>query len=356
MSQIANGVGRLSLDSDADSQPPLSSQEPFQTAPAPDSAQLIRLLEHKLAAGSDAGISLSVDDARELVRALRSPEDASERLREVEQELVEAKQELQEFRFFSKYGDYAGKVWNDIHLIGCHELPKTATETQSCFEALDGKTMDSFESSAEKLSPPLSYRAARCALRDYSHRCQKFHSRDVYYANEKDIVRQADSDLAALVTCLPGNRSASCLEDWKAIINYVRCSRGPQEDKKGAASLDQVTSSRRSKFMPSQSPQFFVDLVMDGTLPRSATSFLIDRGVFVASPEAPGSSVSRSRRAQSAPPSGTRKRKRPADLDGASYAPFSRRRDIGPLGNDQANETPAEANERQKLSSVKNLL
>ncbi|KAJ3525914.1 hypothetical protein NM208_g11434 [Fusarium decemcellulare] len=93
----------------------------------------------------------------------------------------------------------------------------------------------------------------------------------------------------------------------------------------------------------------------NGTLPRSPTPFLIDHGVFVAAPEAPASPVSRSRRAQSAPPSGIRKRKLPAELDGDSYAPLPKRRDWA-VRERSGQRNSGGGEERQKLSSVKSLL
>lgn len=86
-----------------------TSHEPVQTAAV--SGQAMRLLEAKLEQADVAEISLSVNDASELLLALRSGQDASLRLQDVEQKLSEATEEFMKVDFFSKYADYAGILW-----------------------------------------------------------------------------------------------------------------------------------------------------------------------------------------------------------------------------------------------------
>ncbi|RMJ08193.1 hypothetical protein CDV36_012207 [Fusarium kuroshium] len=261
-----------------------SSPEPSQTAAAPEFGQLIRLLEDKLAQGSDADISLSVDDTHELVRALRFSKDANDRLQVVEQELAEATQRAGDSPFLGKFGDYSGHVWNDLHSAGdVQELPKQVTDAATLIEDRFCDKGKSFRKRAETLRPPLTERAARCAAFAYSVRCQLFHSEAVYNATKETIGPRADADLATLATDLPGSRSDQ-LGYWQEIINYVKCTRGPQGSKKGKTSSDQVSVSRQSKLTRSQSAQFFADLAADGTLPRSTTPFLLEHGVFGVSP------------------------------------------------------------------------
>ncbi|KAM6533254.1 hypothetical protein FALCPG4_006260 [Fusarium falciforme] len=274
MSHTANASSRLTPSSREGLQP--SSPEPSQTAATPDFGQLIRLLEDKLAQGSDADISLSMDDTHELVRALRFSKDASDRLQVVEQELAEAKQRAGDSPFLGKFGDYSGHVWNDLRSAGgVQALPKQVTDAATLIE-------DCFGDKGENLP-------------------QLFHSKEVYNVTEKTIGPRADAHLETLATDLPGSRSDQ-LGYWQEIINYVKCTRGPQESKSGETSSDQVSDSRQSKLTRSQSAQFFAGLAADGALPRSATPFLLEHGVFGASPAV--SPVSRSKRGRSASPLG----------------------------------------------------
>ncbi|RSL48185.1 hypothetical protein CEP53_009621 [Fusarium sp. AF-6] len=289
------------------------TRQPSQTAGAPEFGQLIRLLEDKLAQGSDADISLSVDDTHELVHALRFSKDANDRLQVVEQELAEATQRAGESPFLGKYGDYTGHVWNDLRSAGdVRELPKQVTDAVTLIEDRFCDKGKILRKRAETLRPPLTERAARCAAFAYSVRCQLFHSEEVYNPTEKTIGPRADADLEALATDLPGSRSGQ-LGYWQEIINYVKCTRGPQESESGKTSSDQVSVSRRSKLTRNQSAQFFADLAADGTLPRSATPFLLEHGVFGASPAV--SPISRSKRGRSASPLVKRTRKRIAGED-----------------------------------------
>lgn len=329
----------------------LSSSVPSQTAAAPEFGQLIRLLEDKLAQGSDADISLSVNDAQELVRALRFSKDANDRLPVVEQELAEAKQGAGVSLFFSKYGDYSGKVWNDITSLNDARLPKLATEASAAVAKDLSGEVEALQSCAESLRPPLSYQAVRCALDAYSRRCELFHSMEVYKINKATIGPRADADLEALSTYLP----RSWLVDrgnWQDIINYVKFSRGPQGDKnEEATSSDQVSDSRRSGLTSIQS-QVLVNLAAGGILPRSTTPFLLDFGVFGASPVASVSPVARSRRGRSAPPLATRKRKRPADADDLLYPPFAKRQAIELPPGQKANDDAKIKSERRTIEKV----
>jgi hypothetical protein len=297
-----------------------------------------------------------VNDAHELVRALRFSKDANDRLQVVEQELAEAKQGAGVSLFFSKYGDYPGKVWNDTTSLNCPKLPKLATEASAAVaKDLSGEA-EALQSCAEALRPPLSYQAVRCALDAYSRRCELFHSKEVYHTNKATIGPRADADLEALPTYLP----RSWLVDrgnWQDIINYVKFSRGPQGDENGeTTSSDQVSDSRRSGPTSIQSPQVLVDLAADGILPRSATPFLLEHGVFGASPVASVSPVARSRRGRSAPPLATRKRKRPADADDLLYPPLAKRQAIGLPPGEKANDDDKSESERRTIDKVEKLL
>lgn len=120
--------------------------------------------------------------------------------------------------FFSKYGDYPGKVWNDITALNCPKLPKLATEAPAAVAKDLSSEVEALQSCAEALRPPLSYQAVRCALDAYSRRCELFHSKEVYHTNMATIGPRADADLEALSTCLP----RSWLVDrgnWQDIIN-----------------------------------------------------------------------------------------------------------------------------------------
>lgn len=352
MSHAANALSSFTQSLREGLQP--SSPEPSQTAAAPEFGQLIRLLEDKLAQGSDADISLSVDDTHELVRALRSSKDANDRLQVVEQELAEATQRAGESSFLGKFGDYAGHVWNDIHSASDDRaLPKQVTDAATLIEDPFGEKGTIFRKRAETLRPPLSERAARCAAFAYSVRCQLFHSEEVYNATKETIGPRADADLETLATDLPGSRSDQ-LGYWQEIINYVKCTRGPQGSKKGNTSSDQVSVSRQSRLTPSQFAQFIAALAADGILPRSTTSYLLEHGVFGASPTV--SSVSRSKRGQSVPPLATRKRKWIAGEDVPSDLPLAKRQEIGLPPGERANDNDIAKQERRDIDAVQESL
>ncbi|EEU40992.1 uncharacterized protein NECHADRAFT_76655 [Fusarium vanettenii 77-13-4] len=347
-----NASSRLAQSSREGLQP--SSPDPSQTAAAPEFGQLIRLLEDKLAQGSDADISLSMDDTHELVRALRFSKDANDRLQVVEQELVEAKQRAGESPFLGKFGDYARHVWNDIHSASDDgELPKKVTDAATLIEDPTGKKGTIFRKRAETLRQPLSEQAARCAAFAYSVRCQLFHSEEVYNATKETIGPRADADLETLATDLPNSRSDQ-LGYWQEIINYVKCTRGPQGSKSGKTSSDKVSIPRLSGLTSIQSAQLLAILAADGTLPRSATPFLLEHGVFGASPVVP--LVSRSNRGQSAPPLAIRKRKEIAGEDVPLYEPFAKRQELGLPPGEKANDNDMKASERQNIDTAHMLL
>ncbi|KAM0282761.1 hypothetical protein ACHAQK_008747 [Fusarium lateritium] len=323
-----------------DEGPQSSCPEPFQTAATP--GQLIRLLEDKLTQGSDADITLSADDARELVRALQSSKDAN-RQPEIEQELVEAKQELQELK---ELRFSANK----------HDFPKLVTKAYDLIwnRPMDDKKVQIFSAVVGTLHPPLSESAVRDAIKAYSRRCQQFHSEGVHYANEETIGICADTDLLELSARLPDSWSTE-LGSWQEIINYVKLSRGPGGSKKEKMERDQDQdqTSRRSQFMAGESPQFLYDLVTEGRLRRSTIPFLIDYGVFAPLPE-DRRPVSNSWRGRSQPPLiGSRECTVPADDDGSSIPSFTDRQELKIPG-DSTGESSSY--ERQALSSVRKLL
>ena len=178
--------------------------------------QLIQLLESKLAQGSNVVISLSNDEAEELIGALRSSEDASDRLPGVEQELVEAKkavQELRELEFLGKYADYAGKVANDLYLID-QDWPRQIDKAKTYIAdhpVLPGGE-DPVGLLGSGLDPPLSREDIECAVEAYARRCSRFHSEVVYYEQSDSIGPQADKDLIDLPTLIPGSRKSKLKE------------------------------------------------------------------------------------------------------------------------------------------------
>lgn len=253
-----------------------------------------------------------------------------------------------------KFGDYTAHVWNDLRLVGdVRELPKQVTDAATLIEDRFGDKGKSFRKRAETLRPPLTERAARCAAFAYSVRCQLFHSEEVYNVTKETISPRADADLETLAIDLPGSRSDQ-LGYWQEIINYVKCTRGPQESKSGETSSDQVSDSRQSKLTRSQSTQFFADLAADGTLPRSATPFLLEHGVFGASPAV--SPVSRSKRGRSVSPLAIRTRKGIAGEDIPLYPPLAKRQEIGLPPGERANDSDMRKSERQNVDTVKKLL
>ncbi|KAF5681180.1 hypothetical protein FDENT_8236 [Fusarium denticulatum] len=358
MESITDDTRSLSLASGSDGASGSFRPEPVQTATRISPGQAIRLLEDKLAQGSDAGICLSTDEASELVRALRSSKDASDRLPGVEQDLMQAKedlQELKELRFHAKYADYAGKVWNDICAASAGALPKMASGTWNRIRDPDSgnETMFIFNTSVAKIHPPISIETARFATQVYTRRCQLFHSRDVYRATKSTIGPRADEDLAALETHLPDSWKDH-LGDCGQMINYVKDSFGSQVSQETGKCADGGNMSP-SKLMLSESPEFFANLVENGMLPRQAIPFLIDHGVFVGQPEHQGP-VSRPDRGRSlSPPFRNQGCKEPADADGSDIPRFMKRK-VNGIPGDPANEDCAEVDKRQKLSAVKELL
>ncbi|KAF4989639.1 hypothetical protein FGRMN_8997 [Fusarium graminum] len=329
--------------------PEPSCPEPFQTAVDP--GQLIRILEEKLAQGSDAaGITLSTDDARELVRALQSSKDASDRLPGIEQELVEAKQELKELkelRFLAKYADYAGKVWNDFFAASNESVPKKVTKA---LKYIRDKTADggniALGTVSSMMRPPMPAGAVECAIEAYSRRCQRFHSGAVYYPCKDTIGHQADGDLDELLAHLPDNRLPD-LGKWQTIINYVKISRGPEGSKTEEISEDEDQTPRLSKLMSSKSPQFFANLVFEGVLQKSAIPFLIEYGAFAVSPD-DLPPVFRSKRGRSQPPPlECRRCTQPAVSDGLSIPRFSERQEYI-AAEDLANDDDQTTDQRQK--------
>ncbi|KAJ4135871.1 hypothetical protein NW768_003473 [Fusarium equiseti] len=189
-----------------------------QLATTSTPGQLIQLLESKLAQGSNVGISLSNDEAEELIGALRSSKDASDRLPEVEQELVGARkavQELRELRFLGKYADYAGKVANDMHLVNRDWPRQIMTAEKYVKRSLkpEGKDLGhTLRLTASSMNPPLSEKVLRCAVGAYSRRCYLSHSEAVYYEQSDHIGTQADKDLIDLPTLIPEERKSSLVE------------------------------------------------------------------------------------------------------------------------------------------------
>ncbi|RSM11897.1 hypothetical protein CEP52_002765 [Fusarium oligoseptatum] len=152
MSHAADALSRFTQSLREGLQP--SSPEPSQTAAAPEFGQLIRLLEDKLAKGSDADISLSVDDTHELVRALRFSKDANDRLQVVSRAAA-CRGDPESWRIFALGGSsdiILAHVWNDLRSAGdVQELPKQVTDAATLIEDRLCDKGKSFRKRAETL-------------------------------------------------------------------------------------------------------------------------------------------------------------------------------------------------------------
>ena len=261
------------------------SSEPSQTLTTPNYDELILLLRSKLGVGSDADISLSAREVRELIATLSAGKDGTERLPDVEHELSKAKEKLTLIDFYCKYGDYAAKFVQYLKVPGPDVLNGQVTRIFDDLENLPSQhKLDLINERLISLDLPVTLQAAYHAIEVYARRCRQFHSENVYNASQSGIGLQARTDLDDLSTSLP-HHWASCLPYWQEIIacveDKVRCE-APETEK---PNLGQGRwSPRWSSPLTRMPTPTYTDLLVDRVIPPTIIPLLIDHGCFRVSP------------------------------------------------------------------------